>query len=125
MKINLKNLNMKTKLLLKRKSKESNDEILFKFVRVVSRLIKEMKQVHGTFRKVNEDMDEVETKIDENKREISREKIFKQMDGDGLDMEMKRFYQKIMEENPNLFKDIKETMKMLMRFKNIHFSKNI
>ena len=33
-----------------------------------------MKQVHGTFRKVDKDTDEVETKIDENKREISREK---------------------------------------------------
>ena len=38
-----------------------------------------MKQVHGTFRKVDKDMDEVETKIDENKREISREKMFKQI----------------------------------------------
>ena len=70
-----------------------------------------MKQVHGTFRKVDKDMDEVETKIDENKREISREKMFKQMNGHGIDMEMKIFYQKIMEENPNLFKDIKEIMK--------------
>ena len=56
-----------------------NDEILFKLVIVVSRLIKEMKQVHGIFRKVDKDMDENETKIDENKREISREKMFKQM----------------------------------------------
>ena len=53
-----------------------------------------MNQVHGTFRIVDKDMDEVVTKIDENKREISREKMFKQMDGHGIDMEMKIFYQK-------------------------------
>ena len=37
--------------------------------------------------------------------------MFKEMIGSGIDMDMKRFYQKIMDENPNLIKDIKETMK--------------
>ena len=36
---------------------------------------------------------------------------FKEMNGGGLHMEMKRFYQKIMDENPNLIKDVKETKK--------------
>ena len=35
-----------------------------------------MKQVHGTFSKVAKDMDKVEDKIDENKRNINREKCF-------------------------------------------------
>ena len=33
------------------------------------------------------------------------------MNGGGIDIEMKRFYHKIMDENPNLIKDIKETQK--------------
>ena len=36
--------------------------------------------------------------------------MFKQI-GSGIHMEMKRFYQKIMDENPNLIKDLKETQK--------------
>ena len=38
-----------------------------------------MKEVHGTFRKVDKDMDKVEDKIDENKRNINREKMFHQI----------------------------------------------
>ena len=57
----------------------------------------EMEEVHGTFRKVDKDMDKVEDKIDENKRNINREKMFHQMSGSGIHMEMKRFYQKIMD----------------------------
>ena len=104
---------------------ESTNEIVKKLVNVAAGLIgdvnrvskkqdnleTEMKQVHGTFRKVAKDMDKAEDKIDENKRNINRDKLFKQMIGSGIDMDMKRFYQKIMDENPNLIKDIKETMK--------------
>ena len=93
------------------KTKESNDEIVSKLVRVVAKLIKEMKQVHSAFGEVAKDIDKVEDQVDENKRNISSEIVFKQMDGSGLHMEMKRFYQKIMDENPNLIKDIKETKK--------------
>ena len=70
-----------------------------------------MKQVHATFSKFDKDIDKVEDQIDENKQEINRQKMFKQMTGSGIHMEMKRFYQKIMDENPNLIKDIKETKK--------------
>ena len=98
-------------IVKRRKNKDSNDEIISKLVRVVAKLIKEMKHVHRTFSKLDEDMDKVEDQVDENKRNISRERMFKQMDGSGIHMEMKRFYQKIMDENPNLIKDIKETQK--------------
>ena len=36
--------------------------------------------------------------------------MFKQI-GSGVDMEIKRFYDKIMDENPDLIKDLKETKK--------------
>ena len=92
------------------KTKESNDEKVSKLFRVVARLIKDMNQVQGTFSKVAKDMDKVEEKADENKRNINREAMFRQVGG-GIDIEMKRFYRKIMDENPNLIKDIKETQK--------------
>ena len=89
-------------------NEESTDEIVTKLVNVAAGLIKdlqqvskklnnletEIKEVHGTFRKVDKDMDKVEDKIDENKRNINREKMFHQMSGGGIHMEMKRFYQK-------------------------------
>ena len=70
-----------------------------------------MKEVHGTFRKVDKDMGKVEDKIDENKRNINRKRMFKEMSASGINLEMKRFYEKIMDENPNLIKDLKETQK--------------
>ena len=97
----------------RKKSKYSNDEIISKLTRVVAKLIKEVNQIHTTFGEVAKDIDKVEDQVDENKRNISRERMFKQMDGGGLDMEMKRFYQKIMDENPNLIKDVKETKKTI------------
>ena len=81
-------------VIVKRKKKDSNDEIISKLGRVVAKLIKEMKHVHRTFTKLDEDMDKVEDQVDENKRNISRERMFKQMDGSEIHMEMKRFYQK-------------------------------
>ena len=108
------------------KTKESNDdkisdEINHKLVRVVAKLIKEVNQIRTTFGEVAKDIDRAEDKIDENKRNINREKMFQQV-GSGIHMEMKRFYQKIMDENPNLIK--KKPKKLLMRFNCIHFSKN-
>ena len=98
------------------KTKESNDNEFndatsSKLIRVVAKLIKEVNQIHTTFGKVAKDIDKAEDKIDENKRNISRDITFKEMNGGGLHMEMKRFYQKIMDENPNLIKDVKETKK--------------
>ena len=104
---------------------ESSDEIVQKLVRVVAKLIKEVNQIHTTFGKVARDIDKAEDKIDENERNIGREITFKEMNGGGIDMEMKRFYQKIMDENSNIIKDIKETKKILTLFNNINFSKNI
>ena len=100
-----------TEPIVKRtKTIESNDEKISKLFRVVAKLIKEINQVQGTFSKVAKDMDKVEDKADENKRNINRERILKQV-GSGIDTEMKRFYHKIMNKNPNLIKDIKETKK--------------
>ena len=73
--------------------------------------MKYVNRIHTTFGKVAKDIDKAEDKIDENKQNISREMIFKEMNGGGIDMEMKRFYQKIMDENLNLIKDVKETKK--------------
>ena len=95
----------------RKKSKYSDDEMISKLTRVADKLIKEVNQIHTTFGKVAKDIDKAEDKIDENKRNISRDITFKEMNGGGLHMEMKRFYQKIMDENPNLIKDIKETKK--------------
>ena len=95
----------------RKKSKYSNDEIISKLTRVAAKLIKEVNQIHTTFGEVAKDIDKAEDKIDENKRNISREMTFKEMNGGGLHMEMKRFYQKIMDETPNLLKDVKETKK--------------
>ena len=41
-------------------------------------------------------------------------KMFHQMTGTGIHMEMKRFYQKIMDQNPNLTKILKKLKKLLM-----------
>ena len=92
-------------------NKESSDEIVQKLINVSAGLIREMKQVSKNFREIEKDMDEVDYRINENKRNRNREIMFKQMDGSGIDMDIKRFYKKIMDENPNLFKDIKETRK--------------
>ena len=92
-------------------NEEFSDEMFSKLVRVVAKLIKEVNQMHTTFGKVAKDIDKAEDKIDENKRNINRDKMFQQMGGSGIHMEMKRFYQKIMDENPNLIKDLKETQK--------------
>ena len=99
--------------LKKLKAEESNNEIIPKLVRAVSGLITDMEQVSKTFDKVEKgmkqipitfskiakDMDEVEDKIYENKRNITREKMIKQMTGSGINMEMKRFYGKIVEKS--------------------------
>ena len=95
----------------RKKSKYSNNETISKLTRVVAKLIKEVNQIHTTFGEVAKDIDKAEDKIDENKRNISREITFKDMNGGGIDIEMKRFYHKIMDENPNLIKDVKETKK--------------
>ena len=70
-----------------------------------------MKEVHGTFRNVDKDMEKVEDKIDENKRNINREKNISSNEWQWNTYRNENIYQKIMEENPNIFKDIKETMK--------------
>ena len=95
----------------RKKSKYSDDERISKLTRVAAKQIKEVNQIHTTFGKVAKDMDKAEDKIYENRRNVSREMTFKEMNGGGLHMEMKRFYQKIMDENPNLIKDVKETKK--------------
>ena len=77
------------------KTEKSHNETVSKLVRVVAGLIREMKQVSKNFREIGKDMDEVEDKINENKRNINREIMFnKQMDGSGIDMDIKRFYKK-------------------------------
>ena len=105
--------NVKVKKIKIKKSinEESDGETISKLVRVVAKLIKDVNRIHTTFGKVAKDIDKAEDKIDENIRNISREITFKEMNGGGIDMEMKRFYQKIMDENPNLIKDVKETKK--------------
>ena len=106
-------------------NEESTDELVIRLVNVAAGLIKdlhqvskklnnletEMEQVHRTFGKVAKGMNKAEDKIDENKRSINREKTFHQVGGSGIHMEMKRFYQKIMDENSILIKDLKETQK--------------
>ena len=93
------------------KGEESNDEIIPKLTRVVSGLVidmenvsgkvdgleKAMKQIPITFSKIAKDIDEAEDKIEENKQNINREKLFKEMSGSGIDLEMKKFYKKVME----------------------------
>ena len=74
-----------------------SDEIGQKLVRVVAKLIKDVNQIRTTFGKVAKDIDKAEDKIDKNKRNISRERMFKQF-GSGIHVEMKRFYQNIIEE---------------------------
>ena len=56
-----------------------NEEINQKLVRVVAKLIKEVNQMHITVGKVVEDIDKAGDKIDENKRNITRERMFKQI----------------------------------------------
>ena len=46
------------------------------------------------------------------------------MPGSGIHMEMKRFYDKIVDENPDLIKYLKETKKLLMRFQEHKFLTN-
>ena len=69
---------------------------------------KVVKQIPTAFSTIAKDMDDVEDKIDENKRNINRERLFKEMSGSRIEFEMKRFYEKIMEDNPRLVEDIKE-----------------
>jgi hypothetical protein len=106
-----KNVKVKRIKIKKSINEESDGETISKLVRVAAKLIKDVNRIHTTFGKVAKDIDKAEDKIDETKRNISREMTFKEMNGGGIDMEMKQFYQKIMDENPNLIKDVKETKK--------------
>ena len=69
---------------------------------------KVMKQIPITFRKIAKDIDEVEDKVEENKQNTNREILFKEMNGNGIYLEMNKFYKKVMEENPKLVEDIRE-----------------
>ena len=70
-----------------------------------------MEQVHGAFGKVAKDMNKLKIKQMKTNETLIEKKKFHQMGGSGIHMEMKRFYQKIMDENSNLIKDLKETQK--------------
>ena len=45
------------------------------------------------------------------------------MAGSGIHIEMKIFYQKIMDENPNIIKDLKETQKTIDVIQELRFVK--
>ena len=80
------------------KTEESNDLIISKLTRVVSGLLIDMgkmsekfdkvekvvKQIPTAFSTIAKDMDDVEDKIDENKRNINRERLFMEMSGSGI-----------------------------------------
>ena len=83
-----------------------------------------MKHVRGTYRKLDEDMDKVEDKIDVNKQNINGGIMFKQMDGSGMDKKMKQFYQKIIDQNPNVIEDIINTRKTVEAIEEHTFLKN-
>ena len=107
------------------KTEESHDMIIPKLINVVSGLVKDMdqvsdkvdkltkgiKQVPILFEKVARDMNKVEDKIDVNKQNINRGIMFKQMDGSGMDKKIKQFYQKIIDQNPNVIEDVINTRK--------------
>jgi len=107
------------------KTEESHNMIIPKLINVVSGLVKDMdqvsnkvdkltkgiKQVPILFDKVARDMDKVEDKIDINKQNINGGIMFKQMDGSGMDKKIKQFYQKIIDQNPNVIEDVINTRK--------------
>ena len=67
----------------RKKFKDSNDEMISKLTSVVANLVKEVNRIHTTLGRVVKDIDKAEEKIDENKRKISREITFKEMNGGG------------------------------------------
>ena len=61
-------------------NEEFSEEMFSKLVRVLAKLIREFNQVTPTFGKVSKDMDDLEDKIDENKRNINREKCVNKLE---------------------------------------------